>query len=644
MKRIDLTNKTFGDLTVLSYAGNKRWLCRCSCGKELTVFARSLLHDGKTSCGHLTLEQRLSKMQYNLLGMHFGEWEVLKFLGNQMWLCRCSCGTLRKISSQHLRYGQTKSCGHSTTKFKDLTGQHFGEWEAQKYLGNQTWLCKCSCGITRGVKTNDLISGKSKSCGHATTGFKDLTGQTIGAWEVLYYCGAGMYWCRCSCGVEQYVSGKSLRAGTSRSCGHGNPLDLTGQTFWEWTALKYVGNHLWRCQCSCGTIRDIPSLRLRSGVTKSCGCKKEENFRNTINAKYGIRNISQLHLTPEQLYMTSSRENLKNAILMNFLTNPTPKELSELLGITPAQVMRNIRKFDLEDLVVLNKPVSTYENEIAELFPCTHRSDRTLLNGKEIDLYYPESNFAIEFNGDYWHSSQKKPKTYHQVKSILAGKKGVHLVHIFEHEWNNLYSRKKLIDLIDRNINQSKLTRIGARECTIKPITYQECKVFLDLYHLQRSLTSKVYLGCYYHGELVGVITFGTPRFTSDCEYELTRLAWKSGTIVNGGSEKLLKYFISNYHPSSIVTYCDLSKFNGNSYLRLGFKFDKLTDPNYCWVDSYNLEVISRYRTTKQKLIESGLGTPDQTENEIMEAAGYLKVYDCGNLKFVWNNPNMEVG
>jgi hypothetical protein len=40
----------------------------------------------------------------------------------------------------------------------------------------------------------------------------------------------------------------------------------------------------------------------------------------------------------------------------------------------------------------------------------------------------------------------------------------------------------------------------------------------------------------------------------------------------------------------------------------------------------------------KHKLIEKGLGSPDMTENEIMESLGYFKVYDCGNLKFIWNS------
>ena len=40
---------------------------------------------------------------------------------------------------------------------------------------------------------------------------------------------------------------------------------------------------------------------------------------------------------------------------------------------------------------------SFYKNEII-------RNDRTVLNGKELDIYLPDNNLAIEFNGLHWHS------------------------------------------------------------------------------------------------------------------------------------------------------------------------------------------------------------------------------------------------
>lgn len=60
-RRIDLSNQTFGRLTVLDQAANvgrrTRWRCRCVCGQETLVFTE-LLRSGRTSsCGCLHREK-----------------------------------------------------------------------------------------------------------------------------------------------------------------------------------------------------------------------------------------------------------------------------------------------------------------------------------------------------------------------------------------------------------------------------------------------------------------------------------------------------------------------------------------------------------------------------------------------------------
>lgn len=58
-------------------------------------------------------------------------------------------------------------------------------------------------------------------------------------------------------------------------------VDLTGKHFGELMVLKRSfkkGNAIyWTCQCSCGNIKDIAGKHLKSGGTKSCGCKQQEH-------------------------------------------------------------------------------------------------------------------------------------------------------------------------------------------------------------------------------------------------------------------------------------------------------------------------------------------------------------------------------
>ena len=75
-------------------------------------------------------------------------------------------------------------------------------------------------------------------------------------------------------------------------------IDLTNQQFNEWTVLYYVGNSKWHCRCSCGVEKDINTVTLRKGTSKSCGCKKIINARenngkfiNEVGNRYGFLTV-----------------------------------------------------------------------------------------------------------------------------------------------------------------------------------------------------------------------------------------------------------------------------------------------------------------------------------------------------------------
>lgn len=58
-------------------------------------------------------------------------------------------------------------------------------------------------------------------------------------------------------------------------------IDLTGQRFGRWTVLErdtaiHKKNIYWKCRCDCGTERSVAGTSLRSGLSVSCGCEKDE--------------------------------------------------------------------------------------------------------------------------------------------------------------------------------------------------------------------------------------------------------------------------------------------------------------------------------------------------------------------------------
>ena len=51
----------------------------------------------------------------NRIGMKFGKLEVIEYLGNRKWKCKCDCGNETIVDSGHLRVSNLdksiKSCG-----------------------------------------------------------------------------------------------------------------------------------------------------------------------------------------------------------------------------------------------------------------------------------------------------------------------------------------------------------------------------------------------------------------------------------------------------------------------------------------------------------------------------------------------------
>lgn len=53
-----------------------------------------------------------------------------------------------------------------------------------------------------------------------------------------------------------------------------NLKDITGQRFGSLTVKKYLGRSKWLCVCDCGKETEATTSHIRSGHTKSCGCRR----------------------------------------------------------------------------------------------------------------------------------------------------------------------------------------------------------------------------------------------------------------------------------------------------------------------------------------------------------------------------------
>lgn len=298
-------------------------------------------------------------------------------------------------------------------------------------------------------------------------------------------------------------------------------------------------------------------------------------------------------------------------------------------------VFSNISNQSKEELELLEFIKSIYSKTINE-------NKKNILDNGEIDIFLPEDNIGIEYNGLYWHSEKAgRGKYYHITKTLEAKNKNIRLIQIFSDEWIN---KKEIVKTKLKNILKLNNTnKVYARKCKIKEIVDTNIKdTFLEKYHIQGKDKSKIKLGLYYNDNLVSIMTFSNPRIalgakSNKNKWELSRYATSQNII--GGASKLLKYFINKYNPEYIYSYSDnrWSDWENNMYLTIGFKFVNKSEPGYFYTKNY-MDRIHRFNFRKTKLKQMGIDITNKTEDEIMKSLNYTKVWDCGVSKFEWVN------
>lgn len=595
----------------------------------------------------------------DLTGKKINHWTVIEELGKGKVLCKCDCdsGTIREVYKQALINGKSKSCGcvgksvvNNNEVIKFNTGDTIFEWEIiEKITGTDKYLAKCSCGEIREVYRNNLIRGTHKSCGHEKVDkWDEFSKKTFGEWSIVSKVDKDRVLCRCSCGTERILYKKTLVNGRSKSCGckslqHKNITmqnkcsEYKDKTIGEWTIIDTSNVRIFKCRCSCGNIRNVPKKALLDGTSRSCGCKSTQFIKDTMLQRYGDITASRANNPREawQIDTLSNKELLKD-YLTSFDNKLTISEASVYLDISTYHFTRILRKFSLEDFIVFNVTRSLFEEEVYQfVVDNTHydveTNTKSILGGLELDIYIPELRLAIECNGDYWHSEIFKDSNYHIMKTAQCNKLGIELIHIFEYEWN---THRECVQSIILN-SLGKSNKIYARNTYIKEIDSSKAREFLERNHLQGYASSNINIALMYENDIVYVVTFGNPRFDRVVNYELIRACSKLNSTVVGGFSKVLKYFCEKYNANNILTYVDRAKFNANVYRKNNFQFLNYTTPSYVW--SNGNKIVSRYAAMKHKLIENNLGTVDESESDIMHRLGYFKIYNCGNLKLIWN-------
>lgn len=340
---------------------------------------------------------------------------------------------------------------------------------------------------------------------------------------------------------------------------------------------------------------------------------QRQNLIRTLNAKYG-KNVNHPFQIP--------------GILDRFKAT-----MNDKYGVDYACQLDDCIKLNKHTISHINKDFADLLDKLNILYDMEYNLDNNFY-----DFCIKDKNILIEINPNYTHTVagnhynhfeyNAKYENYHLSRTKLANENGYRCIHIWQwDDWN-----KVVLMLRDKQ-------KLYARKLQLKEITKQEANQFLNLYHLQNACRgNSVNLGLYQDDQLIQVMTFGKPRYNKNYQWELLRLCTNVNYYVVGGAERLFKHFLKQYNPESIISYCDISKFTGDVYERLGFKLKEQTKPQKIWgkSDRYKKDYITD-NLLRQRGADQLIGTHDgkgTSNEEIMLREGWLPVYDCGQKVF----------
>lgn len=288
--------------------------------------------------------------------------------------------------------------------------------------------------------------------------------------------------------------------------------------------------------------------------------------------------------------------------------------------------------------IISNAEIAVY-NFLKPYFKDIIHNNRKLIKPFELDIVIPSKKVAIEYCGLHWHSeiSGRKDRNYHLNKLKMCNKIGYRLITIFEDEW--VYKQDIVESRLKHILGISDNKTIYARNTEIKPINSLLKNKFLETYHIQGKDCAKIKLGAFYKNELVAVMTFSKGNISKGSVsekdvYELNRFCTKYKIV--GIASKFIKYFLNQYDCKEIFSYSDNRWSDGNLYEKIGFELKHITPPSY-WYTKYNNRT-HRFNYRKSVLADKlNDFNSSLTEWENMQLNGYDRIWDCGNLKWVYN-------
>lgn len=285
-----------------------------------------------------------------------------------------------------------------------------------------------------------------------------------------------------------------------------------------------------------------------------------------------------------------------------------------------------------------SKPYSKKEKMLTDFIksimePLGHEvieGDRTLLGGKEVDIYIPDKNVAIEFNGVYWHTEEMgADRHYHYNKWLGCKEKGVQLITIWEDEWD---AKPDLVkSMLTHKLGAYTGPKVYARKTKVVELKYQQARDFLEVNHIQGEMRGSKYFALQSSdGEIVAVSVWSKRK----TDLYLDRYA--TSVSVVGGMGKLLKYAISNVPDiEQVITFANHEVSDGSLYKQLGFTLEKELKPDYCYWYNGVRDHKFNFRLKRFKNDPELQYDPTLSEKNLAILNKIPRIWDSGKDRFI---------
>lgn len=365
---------------------------------------------------------------------------------------------------------------------------------------------------------------------------------------------------------------------------------------------------------------DATKKKIQASLLNLAKTKHQTTYEKIINLLSSI-NISVVQFDQHNQYMLLECQTCNNQFEFTKQYTTPSKFRKDLCPYCRQSVAHSAAEYQILDFIKSLLPKQTILS-----------GNRSKIYPLELDIYIPDLNIAVEYCGLYWHSELNgKDSKYHLHKLQKCQEQGIKLITIFEDEWIN---HSHLVKSRLKNLLGKTTNKISARSCTVVTLDSHSANQFCKNNHIQGSGRTNHAQGLVYQQQLVAVMTFSKPSVAKGAakhDFELNRFCCSIDTVVIGAASRLFAALIKELDPNSVISYSDLRWNSGKVYEILGFDLDGQISPNYWYINFAQCKRIHRYALRKNTSDDKNL-----TEWQNRQLQGYDRIWDCGNLRYIW--------